>query len=50
MQRQFLRTGVVLGSFKLDVATIMSQQGKYIDVATIMSQQGKHIDVATIMA
>ena len=27
MQRQFLRTGVVLGSFKLDVATIMNQAG-----------------------
>ena len=50
MQRQFLRTGVVLGSFKLDVATIMAQQGKHMDVATIMAQQGKHMDVATIMA
>ena len=50
MQRQFLRTGVVLGSFKLDVATIMAQQGKHIDVATIMTQQGESIDVATIMA
>lgn len=28
MQRQFLRTGITLGSFKLDVATVMSQQGK----------------------
>ena len=27
MQRQFLRTGITLGSFKLDVATVMSQQG-----------------------
>ena len=28
MQRQFLRTGITLGSFKLDVATVMSQQGE----------------------
>ncbi len=27
MQRQFLRNGAVLGSFKLDVATVMAQQG-----------------------
>ena len=32
MQRQFLRTGITLGSFKLDVATVMSQQGE-IDFA-----------------
>ena len=30
MQRQFLRTGITLGSFKLDVATVMSQQGTFI--------------------
>ena len=29
MQRQFLRTGITLGSFKLDVATVMSQQGEF---------------------
>ena len=29
MQRQFLRTGITLGSFKLDVATVMSQQGGF---------------------
>jgi hypothetical protein len=28
MQRQFLRTGITLGSFKLDVATVMAQQGE----------------------
>ena len=27
MHRQLLRPGVVLGSFKLDVATVLSQQG-----------------------
>ena len=28
MQRQFLRSGQVLASFKLDVATVMAQQGR----------------------
>ena len=27
MQRNFLRSGKILGTFKLDVATVMSQQG-----------------------
>ena len=36
MQRQFLRTGITLGSFKLDVATVMSQQGeKFVFILTI---------------
>ena len=29
MHRQLLRPGVVLGSFKLDVATVLSQQGSH---------------------
>ena len=36
MQRQFLRTGVTLGTFKLDVATIMAQQGKVLGLHWVL--------------
>ena len=34
MQRNFLRSGKILGTFKLDVATVMSQQGTTIKFNT----------------
>ena len=34
MQRNFLRSGKILGTFKLDVATVMSQQGTMITFDT----------------
>ena len=34
MQRNFLRSGKILGTFKLDVATVMSQQGTTIEFNT----------------
>ena len=40
MQRNFLRSGKILGTFKLDVATVMSQQGILQFMFTVCQYKG----------
>ena len=44
--RQLLRPGVVLGSFKLDIATVMAQQG---EAGTLVAHFSFQVTLATIM-